>query len=68
MNVMINRNTNGVYIISATPFTEKGAVDYNSIETLVEYYIESGVSGITILGMMGEANKLSLEESNQFVS
>ena len=36
MNVMINRNTNGVYIISATPFTEKGAVDHNSIETLVE--------------------------------
>ena len=68
MDIMINRNTNGVYIISVTPFTENGAVDHYSIETLVEYYIESGVSGITILGMMGEANKLSLEESSQFVS
>ena len=48
MDIMINRNTNGVYIISVTPFTENGAVDHYSIETLVEYYIESGVSGITI--------------------
>ena len=68
MNEMINRNTSGVYIISATPFTDNGVVDHSSIDSLADYYLESGVSGITILGMMGEANKLSLEESNQFVS
>ena len=68
MNEMINRNTSGVYIISATPFTDNGVVDHSSIDSLADYYLESGVSGITILGMMGEANKLSREESNQFVS
>lgn len=68
MATMINRNTEGVYIISPTPFTEEGTVDYSSIDGLVNYYLASGVSGITILGMMGEANKLSLEESHEFVT
>jgi 4-hydroxy-tetrahydrodipicolinate synthase len=33
------------------------------VETLIEFYLECGVSGVTILGMMGEAQKLSEEES-----
>lgn len=57
----------GVYIISVTPFTDQGAVDLASIDGLVEFYIESGVSGMTVLGMMGEAPKLTAEESADFV-
>ena len=68
MTTMINRNTGGVYIISPTPFTHQGNVDHSSIDGLVDYYLASGVSGVTILGMMGEANKLSLEESYDFVT
>lgn len=58
----------GVYIISATPFTEAGAIDYDSADRLVEFYLERGVDGITILGMMGEAPKLSSEESLAFIT
>ncbi len=57
----------GVYIIAATPFTESGDIDYASADRLVEYYLDKGVSGMTILGMMGEAPKLSTEESLAFM-
>jgi 4-hydroxy-tetrahydrodipicolinate synthase len=60
---LIDRDTHGVYIISATPFAEDGAIDFGSLDRLVEFYIGHGVNGITILGMMGEAPKLTAEES-----
>jgi 4-hydroxy-tetrahydrodipicolinate synthase len=58
----INGETSGVYIISATPFTDQGAVDHDSLRRLVDFYIGHGVTGLTILGMMGEANKMTAEE------
>jgi 4-hydroxy-tetrahydrodipicolinate synthase len=62
----IGPETNGVYIISVTPFTEQGEIDWASVDTLVEFYIAKGVSGVTILGMMGEAHKLAETESAAF--
>src|SRR5262249_30384129 len=62
----IGPDTRGVYIISVTPFTDEGAIDWPSVDTLVEFYIGKGVSGVTILGMMGEAQKLAEEESAEF--
>lgn len=58
----------GVYVIAATPFTEQGAIDWASLDRLLEFYIDHGVHGITLLGMMGEANKLSDAESAQLVT
>ena len=58
----------GVYIISATPFTDDGALDLASATRLIDFYIEKGVTGITILGMMGEAPKLTSEESETFLT
>ncbi len=63
---MIGPDTSGVYIISVTPFTDAGEIDWASVDTLVEFYIGKGVSGVTILGMMGEAQKLAEEESAAF--
>jgi len=54
---MLNEQTHGVFVISATPFCETGEIDSRSVDSLTEFYIERGVSGITILGMMGEAHK-----------
>ena len=67
MTHFINRKSNGVFIIAATPFLPIGAVDHNSLKKLVEFYISHGVSGITILGMMGEANKMSPEERRSII-
>jgi 4-hydroxy-tetrahydrodipicolinate synthase len=63
----LDESANGVFIISATPFTESGEVDFESADRLVDFYIEKGVSGITILGIMGEAQKMAPEESVAFL-
>jgi len=60
---LINRNTDGVFVIAATPFEDNGAVDFPSIDSMVDFYIEKGATGLTILGIMGEANKLTPDES-----
>src|SRR5947199_2395463 len=60
---MLDHRTTGVYIIAATPFTEDGAIDFASVDRMVDFYVEAGVAGITVLGMMGEAPKLTHEES-----
>ncbi|WP_341910868.1 dihydrodipicolinate synthase family protein [Ferrovibrio terrae] len=57
----------GVYIISVTPFTDSGALDLDSTDRMVDFYMEQGVTGFTLLGMMGEAPKLTLAESRSFV-
>jgi 4-hydroxy-tetrahydrodipicolinate synthase len=53
----------GVYAIAATPFHPDGAIDWNSVDRLTEFYLQCGVDGITVLGVMGEAPKLDADES-----
>jgi 4-hydroxy-tetrahydrodipicolinate synthase len=57
----------GVYAIAATPFLEDGSIDFNSVDRLTDFYQESGCTGITILGIMGEAPKLEPEESRAII-
>jgi 4-hydroxy-tetrahydrodipicolinate synthase len=49
----------GACPIALTPFTEEGDVDLWAIDSLAGLYLDSGVHGLTILGIMGEAHKLS---------
>lgn len=62
----LDETASGVYAITPTPFTDDGAVDLDSTDRMVEFYLECGVSGLTILGVMGEAHKLTQEESVAF--
>jgi len=64
----LSEKAKGVYIIAATPFTEEGALDLQSIDTLTDFYLGCGVHGFTLLGMMGEAHKLTAEESLSVVN
>ncbi|WDZ79225.1 dihydrodipicolinate synthase family protein (plasmid) [Ensifer adhaerens] len=57
----------GVYAIATTPFLDDGSIDFNSIDKLTDFYEESGCTGVTILGIMGEAPKLEPEESRAIV-
>ena len=52
----------GVYAIAPTPFDPDGAVDFASIDRMMDFYIGCGVTGLTILGVMGEAPKLEATE------
>lgn len=61
--MLLDHTAKGVYTIAATPFTPDGAVDTASIDRMTDFYLSRGVSGITILGMMGEAPKLDPVES-----
>ncbi|MGR5141089.1 dihydrodipicolinate synthase family protein [Photobacterium sp. DNB23_23_1] len=53
----------GVCVIAVTPFTSEGDIDYESIDSMTDYYLDTGVDAITLLGMMGEAPKLTMEEA-----
>ncbi len=56
-------NAAGVYVIAATPFHSDGRIDHDSADRLTEFYLEAGASGLTVLGVMGEAPKLDADES-----
>ena len=49
----------GVWNILPTPFTAAGDLDIAGIGRLTEFVIGTGIDGLTILGVMGEAHKLS---------
>ncbi|MGE0799459.1 MAG: dihydrodipicolinate synthase family protein [Lautropia sp.] len=53
----------GVYIVAQTPFAADGALDLDSIDTLAEFYLRHGADGFTVLGVAGEAAKLTPEEA-----
>ena len=57
----------GVYLIAITPFTDSGALDLASTDRMVDFCMDCGVTGLTVLGIMGEASKLTAEESCVFV-
>lgn len=58
----------GVFNVSPTPFSPDGALDEPSINKLTNLLIDQGVHGITILGVMGEAAKVSEAEREKIVS
>lgn len=67
MSHTFDRNARGVYLITVTPFTDSGALDLASTDRMVDFCLEKGVTGLTVLGIMGEAPKLTMEESRTFV-
>lgn len=62
-----NAEATGVYLITVTPFTDSGALDLESTDRMVDFCLDCGVTGLTVLGIMGEASKLTAEESTLFV-
>ena len=58
-----NEQASGVYVIAATPFHPDGSIDWTSVERVTDFYVECGATGITSLGVMGEAPKLDAQES-----
>ena len=61
------KDMKGVIAIATTPFNNENLIDFGSVDRLSNYYIESKVSGVTILGVMGEAHKLNIEEQKSLI-
>ena len=57
----------GVYLIAVTPLADDGTLDLPSTDRMVDFYLERGATGLTILGILGEATKLTAQESRTFV-
>ncbi|MGQ0564116.1 MAG: dihydrodipicolinate synthase family protein [Gemmobacter sp.] len=60
---MLTETASGVFTIAVTPFLPDGALDLDSLDRVTDFYVEKGATGLTVLGIMGEAGKLSAEES-----
>jgi 4-hydroxy-tetrahydrodipicolinate synthase len=58
----MNQRITGIFAILATPFDQQLQVDYDSLRRLVRFQIDKGAYGLTILGVLGEAAKLTVDE------
>jgi 4-hydroxy-tetrahydrodipicolinate synthase len=58
----------GVFPILATPFDDQENLDLESFDRLVRRMAELGVDGVTILGVLGEANRLTDREREQLIA
>jgi 4-hydroxy-tetrahydrodipicolinate synthase len=63
---LLTSSAAGVYVICPTPFESDGRVDVASTDRMVEAYLKAGATGLTILGIMGEAPKLAADEALAF--
>jgi 4-hydroxy-tetrahydrodipicolinate synthase len=52
----------GIFNILATPFDAERQLDLPSLRRLIEFQLDRGAYGLTILGVLGEAAKLSVDE------
>jgi 4-hydroxy-tetrahydrodipicolinate synthase len=60
---LITTETRGVFVIAVTPFTPTMEIDERSLDSVVDFYFGKGADGLTLLGVMGEAPKLTQAES-----
>jgi 4-hydroxy-tetrahydrodipicolinate synthase len=55
----MDASMNGIFNILVTPFDSDGEVDEASLRELVEFQLAAGVTGLTIVAILGEGQKLS---------
>jgi 4-hydroxy-tetrahydrodipicolinate synthase len=60
---MLDATAAGVYTIAPTPFHPDGRIDEASTDRMTDFYRDAGATGITVLGIMGEAPKLEATEA-----
>ena len=58
-------NLQGSIVALVTPMDEDGAIDWQALKDLIEWHINSGSSGLVIVGTTGESATLDLAEHLQ---
>jgi len=53
----------GIFVIAPTPFHPDGRIDESSVDRMTDFFLAAGADGITVLGQLGEAPKMTHEES-----
>ena len=59
----LDATAKGTFAIAPTPFHDDGRIDEGSLDHMADFYVEAGCTGITLLGIMGEAPKLDAPEA-----
>jgi 4-hydroxy-tetrahydrodipicolinate synthase len=66
-NEITQGRLHGVVPAMATPFTADGELDEPRIESLIEWYLDAGVHGISVAGSQGEFFSMSEAERNRLL-
>ena len=57
----------GVFPILVTPFDDQGNLDLESFDRTVRFMADIGVNGVTIIGVLGESNRMLDAEREQLI-
>lgn len=68
MTQLLTTAAKGIFPICPTPFFDNGEIDYAGLDRLVDWYAGCGVAGLVVLGVFGEAAKLSPEEGEKVLA
>jgi 4-hydroxy-tetrahydrodipicolinate synthase len=63
----LTSDAKGVYVIAPTPFHPDGRIDETSIDRMTDFFVAAGVDGMTVLGQLGEAPKMTHGEALSIV-
>ena len=64
---MSDLNFTGVFPILVTPFTDDELIDLTSFARVVDFMSQLGVDGVTVLGVLGESNRLLDAEREELI-
>lgn len=57
----------GSIVAIITPMQNDGSIDFASYKKLIQFHLEAGTSGITVLGSTGENATLTFDEKTQLI-
>ena len=60
-------NFEGVFPILVTPFDDEGNLDLASFDRTIRFMADIGVDGVTIIGVLGESNRMKDSEREQLI-
>jgi 4-hydroxy-tetrahydrodipicolinate synthase len=58
----------GFVAIAVTPLAADGEIDFAGIGPLMDFYVNCGASGVTLLGVMGEAHRMTDADARDVVA
>ncbi len=68
MNTQLLPRLSGVIPILATPFHEDESPDHEALARMIGFFAALGVTGVTLLGVLGESNRLTDAERSGLIA
>ena len=55
----------GIGVAIITPFKTNGEIDFSAYESLIDFYVNNGISYLVILGTTGESHSVTFDEKRR---